>query len=125
MFLKGFKTGSRNLLGVTITDDDRLFLVKDLDIASADLIKEGFELSTYDGYVFRSFIKGDINVLLTDSRPVFNAAIWASYLTKKYGIVDKTDRVGLFQLARGDISLDQDYDPEDYALEEDTWPLKD
>lgn len=61
----------------------------------ADMEGTGFENDASDplyGQDFSSWRKGDVNLVFTDSRFFFDAAVEATAFCKKYKIYDKEDR---------------------------------
>lgn len=86
------------------TDEDYLCLVPDEDGASAHLEAMGF---TQDGMPefytgndaggFRSFRRGDVNVVTTNSQGFFNQFMTATELAKRFNLLEKADRIALFQ----------------------------
>jgi len=115
MFIKAFKSGSRNLLNPPIlnTDDDIIALVSDLQETNDKLLSDGYEKSEgydhYGKYAFESYRKGELNLLITSNLKIFNGALIASYLTKKYNITEKIDRVTLFKAFRQEIDLEENW----------------
>lgn len=117
--LRCIHTGSRVICNppVTDTDDDYLLLV-DITLAGklvTDLIEDGYKvggsmaqirpLKEYpniedidrDDGVFQSFKKGDVNVIVTASAEYFENFVKATFLCKKLNLLEKHDRVEVFQ----------------------------
>ena len=92
----------------TDTDEDWLVLTDSpnaLDSLEAVLRKSGYNQDTGDmkGYtdeveiVFKSFRKGDINIILTFEQKFFELFMTATHIAKKFNLTRKDERIALFQ----------------------------
>lgn len=87
----------------TDTDDDQLVYTLNIRDLEDELMRDGFE---HDGSrvnegsntsPFRSYSKGDVNLIVTDKLTFFKAFITATHIAKKLNILNKHDRIILFQ----------------------------
>jgi hypothetical protein len=98
----------------TDTDEDYLVLVKDKPAAVAGLKAIGFEYSAdpekmakYEAlnetarWSFTSLWFGDINYIVTDSQFFFERFLTATHVCKKLNLLDKADRIMVFEAVRG------------------------
>lgn len=84
----------------TDTDEDWLCYVKDIDVFIEMAIKMGYDTGeSHYGEIehFVSVRKGDINLIITQDMSFFNKFIWASNLAKRFNLLNKEDRIALFQ----------------------------
>ena len=88
----------------TDTDEDWLVYVSDLDQMSGDLSMLGFhqdgdpELYVgIDEQHFRSFRRGDVNLVLTSKDTFFDRFMVATSLAKRFNLLEKADRIALFR----------------------------
>lgn len=96
--------GSRVTCNPPPENTDQDFLAFSLDDLSGDLASAGF---TQDGspefYTgndnggFRSFRRGDVNVITTQSMKFFELFLTATALAKRFNLSNKADRIALFQ----------------------------
>lgn len=96
--------GSRVTCNPAPTDTDEDWLVITMEDPEADLVEAGF---TQDGspefYTgndaggFRSWRKGDLNIVTTQSSEFFDRFMTATYLAKRFNLLRKEDRIALFQ----------------------------
>ena len=98
----------------TDTDEDYLVLVKDKPAAVAGLKALGFEYSAdpekmakYEAmnetaqWSFTSLWFGDVNYIVTDSQFFFERFLTATHVCKKLNLLDKADRIMVFEAVRG------------------------
>lgn len=98
----------------TDTDEDYLVLVKDRQAAVAALKAIGFEYSAdpevvarYEimgetsGWAFTSLFFGEINYIVTESKFFFERFLTATYICKRLNLLDKEDRIAVFEAIRG------------------------
>lgn len=97
------KVGSRETCNPppTDTDEDYLVLVSNAPDTSSQLQELGFELDThkYSGMGPLGFISlrfGDLNYIVTEDQDFFDTFLSATYLAKKFNLLDKQDRIDLF-----------------------------
>ena len=88
----------------TDTDEDWLILVSDLDKVSSDLQLAGFDqdgnpelYSGMDEEHFRSFRRGNVNVVLTSDYGFHERFMVATQLAARFNLLEKVDRIALFQ----------------------------
>lgn len=94
----------------TDTDEDFLVLTTDFQSLVEDLMEDGYEVCGEEDYVmpieehgecdfnfFQSFRKGDINLIVTESKYFFNKFVRATKIAKKANLLEKENRVVLFQ----------------------------
>lgn len=98
----------------TDTDEDYLVLVKDKVAAIAGLLAIGFEFSAdpvkdaeyakmneTSQYRFTSLWMGDINYIVTDSEFFFERFLTATHICKTLNLLNKADRIMVFEAVRG------------------------
>lgn len=98
----------------TDTDEDFLVLVKDMQSAVDGLKALGFERSgdpeKVEKYIrlqettqmrFSSLWFGDVNYLITDSEFFFERFLTATHICKSLNLLNKADRVMVFEAVRG------------------------
>lgn len=108
----------------TDTDEDYLVLVKDIQQARRSLIELGFEepktkkqieeyeeMNKSSQYSFQSLRLGDVNYIVTDSPFFFERFLTASYVAKRLNLLNKEDRIMIFNAIRGG-SYAKDFFPE-------------
>lgn len=96
--------GSRVICDPPPTDTDQDILVLVTRIPFEELAKDGWVLGgseilarKSDGeYAFVSFKKGELNYIITTSKAFYNHFWTATMLAKKYNLLDKNDRIELF-----------------------------
>ncbi|WP_298844024.1 hypothetical protein [uncultured Salinicola sp.] len=86
----------------TDTDEDWLVLVREVPVEKlqeAGFSQEGSpEFYTgNDAGGFRSWRKGEINLITTQSDEFFRLFLTATYLAKRFNLLRKQDRIALFQ----------------------------
>lgn len=92
----------------TDTDEDWLVLTASLeDLLNLEgVLREGGykqdtgDIEDYTGeseVIFKSFRKGDINVILTFEETFFDLFMKATHLAKRFNLQHKDDRIALFQ----------------------------
>lgn len=97
-----YRVGSRETCNPPPTGTDEDFLVfADFYDAVVELESLGFTLSN-DNYeadenVFNSLRKGDINALVTSNVKFFKRFLEATKIAKEKNLMDKQDRIDLFQ----------------------------
>lgn len=83
------------------TDIDYLALLGWFSDAEHVLKRSGFFLETRTDYGsmthFRSWRKGDVNIIVTYRRSFFDAFMAATHVAKRLNLREKADRVALFQ----------------------------
>lgn len=83
------------------TDIDYLILVKERDAGAVSAL--GFDLDCGGSHYepsegeFNSWRKENINLIVTDSRWFFNQFALATHVAKKLNLLNKADRITLFQ----------------------------
>lgn len=101
-----FPTGSRVICDPppNDTDEDFCVLVEDWDDARAYFEAVGFKLdgkpefyTGNDNGGFRSYRKGDINLIATTDREFFELFRTATELARRFNLRRKSDRIALFQ----------------------------
>jgi hypothetical protein len=96
--------GSRVTCSPAPTDTDEDWLMR-VDSNPAGILKSlGF---TQDGQPefytgnddggFRSWRRGEINIVTTPDQEFYNRFLTATHLAKRYNLLDKSDRIALFQ----------------------------
>lgn len=93
------------------TDEDWLVLVRsstDVLLSNAGFSQDGSpEFYTgNDNGGFRSWRKGDVNVVTTESREFFDRFVTATDLAKRFNLLAKADRIALFQAVLYGVSVD-------------------
>lgn len=108
------RTGSRYICNPPVlnTDDDRVVLIKESFAEYAQfLLDEGFEVtilnSNYSGandgrHPFFTARKGELNLIVMNSKEGFRYWLMATELAKKFNVKDRSDRVDLFVAICGD-----------------------
>ena len=85
----------------TNTDIDYLCICKDIKETTKVLDEACWEYTDDDTYQdipsFRSFRQGNINLIVTDKVDFYNKFILASDVAKKLNLLNKSDRIDLFQ----------------------------
>lgn len=86
----------------TNTDEDWLVLVREVPIGRLQEAGFGQEGSPEfytgnDAGGFRSWRKGEINLITTQSDEFFRLFLTATYLAKRFNLLRKPDRIALFQ----------------------------
>lgn len=109
----------------TDTDDDYLVLCNDAKQAVRSLKELGFEPPKSIGeYValhacsFTSLRFGELNFIVTDDVEWFDKFLTASYFAKKYNVMNKGDRIELFDSFMRGGSKSVDYAPDWFDLAE-------
>ena len=99
-----FPTGSRVICdpAPTGTDEDWVALVR--SDPTARMVEAGFSqdgspefYTGNDNGGFRSWRKGDLNIVTTESQEFFELFETATILAKRFNLHDKVDRIALFQ----------------------------
>lgn len=106
LFYNSFPTGSNYICypPVTNTDIDHMFLVYNIEETEDTLIEEGWTKCGADGYAANgwcAYRKGNLNALLTDDQEHYDKFEAATELAKKRNLLNKEDRVKLFNLICG------------------------
>lgn len=102
LYIASFPTGSNYICNppVTDTDIDEMFLVRSIDHAMDVLESNGWKLcGNEEGYgdtQWLAFRKGKYNALITSSTTYFNNFLKATEEAKKRNLLDKKDRIALF-----------------------------
>jgi len=95
-------TGSRYICNppVLTTDKDTAILVDGFEDYQSLLAKEGWDMSN-DGYAvdgyFTSWRKGEENYILIEDEKYYDAFIVATEAAKALNLLDKADRITLFE----------------------------
>lgn len=84
------------------TDEDFLVLTSDMDATLKNLQEFGFELDTtsYSGSTrsyFHSLRCGTVNYIVTTNPEWYDAFLTATYICKRLNVLDKTDRIAIFE----------------------------
>jgi len=103
----------------TDTDDDYLVLCNDAKQAVRSLKELGFEppeniaeyIALHD-CSFTSLRFGELNFIVTDDVQWFDKFLTASYFAKKYNVMDKAERIELFDCVMRGNSKSCDYAPD-------------
>ncbi|MCB9020157.1 MAG: hypothetical protein H6546_07495 [Chitinophagales bacterium] len=90
------------------TDEDYIIYGGNLHIIEEILYKAGFKFTTdpdYDGgNWFLTFRLNEFNIIATDSEAFFERFVSATLLAKSRNLLDKSDRIALFQkILYGDV----------------------
>lgn len=96
------------------TDRDFLIFVKQIDFNNLvfQLFKDDFEIGgsrvyrrglTEDDFAFQSYTKGDINLIVTASPKFFDKFIKATNIARDLNLLNKQDRIDLFQEVLYDV----------------------
>lgn len=104
-------TGSRYICNPPVlnTDEDYAVLVANLSVYAQLLLDQGWEvISNDDGYLppngghrFFAARKGELNLIVFDQRNGYDLMVTATHLAKRFNLVDKQDRIDLFDAIRG------------------------
>jgi hypothetical protein len=105
--VKMFKpTGSRVICdpAPTDTDEDYISFVTDDNKARSGLENLGYKLEGLPDFYtgndnggFRSYRKGSVNLITTPDLEFYNLFVTATALAKRFNLLDKGDRIALFQ----------------------------
>lgn len=81
------------------TDNDILVLVRDMASFVAKAVEAGFEIggSFLDANDFTSVTRGEVNLIITAKTEFYRRFIAATRLAKRWNLLDKRDRIRLFQ----------------------------
>ena len=101
LYTASFPTGSSYICNPPVldTDIDQMFLVDDLEKVSKILEKLGWKHCGKEEYKVDKWIayrKDNLNALLTDNLDHFNKFLQATEEAKKLNLLDKKDRIALF-----------------------------
>lgn len=107
------------------TDIDWLLLIRDPsrdDASAADLLaKNAYDVLKAAGFgqdgepefytgsnrgCFRSWRLGDLNVITTPDGEFYRRFITATHLAKRFNLLDKADRIALFQVVLYDVAIE-------------------
>jgi hypothetical protein len=109
----------------TDTDDDYLVLCNDAKQAVRSLKELGFEppenIAEYvalHSCSFTSLRFGELNFIVTDDVEWFDKFLTASYFAKKYNVMNKADRIELFDSVMRGGSTSANYAPDWFELAE-------
>ena len=87
----------------TNTDEDHLLLLRD-NAAFSLMAEFGFKqeglphfYTGNDNGGFRSWRRGDVNIITTQERSFFDKFLTATALAKRFNLLEKSDRISLFQ----------------------------
>lgn len=89
----------------TDTDADYLVLIKDHALFAQAVFAQDYTLGGSDvtddnaspDSVFASYVKGEINLIATTSPVFFKRHMAATSVSKRLNLMDKNDRIALFQ----------------------------
>lgn len=94
------------------TDQDFIAYVRDDAIAQADMTALGYKIEgTPEFYTgndnggFRSYRKGDVNVITTPDHSFYRKFKTATELGRRFNLLDKGDRIALFQVVLYDAEI--------------------
>ena len=101
LYTASFPTGSSYICNPPVldTDIDQMFLVDDLEKVSKILEKLGWKRCGKEEYNVDKWVayrKDNLNALLTDNLDYFNKFLQATEEAKKLNLLDKKDRIALF-----------------------------
>ena len=101
LYTASFPTGSSYICNPPVldTDIDQMFLVDDLEKVSQVLEKLGWKRCGKEEYNVDKWVayrKDNLNALLTDNLDHFNKFLQATEEAKKLNLLDKKDRIALF-----------------------------
>ena len=101
LYTASFPTGSSYICNPPVldTDIDQMFLVDDLEKVSKILEKLGWKRCGNEEYKIDKWIayrKDNLNALLTNNLDHFNKFLQATEEAKKLNLLDKKDRIALF-----------------------------
>ena len=101
LYTASFPTGSSYICNPPVldTDIDHMFLVDDLEKVSQVLEKLGWKRCGNEEYQIGKWVayrKDNLNALLTDNLDHFNKFLQATEEAKKLNLLDKKDRIALF-----------------------------
>lgn len=93
-------------------DYDLLWLVSDRAAATLQLLAEDYSASVGDAYdlssgKFKSFVKGKINVLITDNQVFFDRFVVAAHVCKYMQVKDKETRKSIHRIVRDGAEWDE------------------
>jgi hypothetical protein len=105
--------GSRVTCDPAPTDTDEDFLMLDSAGLHDALVSNGFVPCTLvefytgnDAGEFRSWRKGDVNLIVTPYRDFFDLFVSATHLAKRFNLLQKRDRIALFQVILYGVKVD-------------------
>lgn len=106
LYIDSFKTGSNYICNPPVenTDLDEIFLVYDLDETELELLEDGWEKCGSKEYAldnWAAYRKGKNNAIITVNRDQYDKFEAATELAKKRNLLQKTDRIKLFNLIVG------------------------
>ena len=106
LYITSFLTGSNYICNppVTDTDIDQMFLVHSLDETDYELTELGWKKCGNDEYAtddWSAYRKGNLNALITSSKNHYDKFEAATELAKKRNLLNKVDRVNLFNTIVG------------------------
>ena len=101
LYTASFPTGSSYICNPPVldTDIDQMFLVDDLEKVGQVLEKLGWKRCGKEEYNVDKWVayrKDNLNALLTDNLDHFNKFLQATEEAKKLNLLDKKDRIALF-----------------------------
>lgn len=103
------------------TDEDFLALVpfNVTNLMEADGFTQDGSPEFYTGNDnggFRSFRKGDMNIITTESVEFFDLFLTATALAKRFNLLEKSDRIALFQVVLYGVAVD-DLEPPAHGVD--------
>lgn len=95
-------TGSRVICNPppTDTDEDIVVLVRNTTVACQQLLDAGFDATVNDDYDIDGFVslrRGALNLIVTKDESFYSAFVAATHVAQKLNLLNKADRVSLFQ----------------------------
>ncbi len=101
-----FPTGSNYICNPPVedTDIDTMYFVKDLYEADRIILAEGWtacDKGEYDISNWRAYRKGKYNALITDNYNHYIRFEAATELAKKYNLLEKEERIEIFEIVTG------------------------
>ena len=131
LYSNTFPTGSNYICNppVTNTDIDQMFLVYNLEETKKTLLKDGWTLCGHDaidqypeGYDdWYALRKDNLNALITNNMDYYLKFYEATETAKKLNLLDKKDRIELFQKITG-RSLKNPEKESEPKIEQIKWP---
>lgn len=109
-FIVGHAVGSRYTCNPPPLDTDEDYLVLVSGDPYAELMQAGFDqdgspefYTGNDAGGFRSWRKGNLNVITTESHEFYGKFMKATHLAKRFNLLEKRDRIALFQVILYDV----------------------
>ncbi len=116
-------TGSREICSPPVLDTDEDYIVLATEGYEVWMLKNGYSQDGFpqfytgnDAGGFRSFRKGNINLIVTTSFDFFDLFCTATQLAKRFNLMAKADRIALFQAVLYGVKA-HNLEPRDADLE--------